>query len=376
MTYIHQFQLEKLKEKLVPGKVIVIYGPRRVGKTTLVQHFLKKLKNYLFVTGEDLTVQSYLSSQSIQKLKEFIGSCDLLVIDEAQAIPNIGLNLKLIVDHIPNLKVIVTGSSIFDLSKEIGEPLTGRKKTLKLFPLSQIELSKVEDLMKTKSSLEGRLIFGSYPEVITANSIQEKSEYLREITNDYLFKDLLSFEGLKKSKKIADLLRLIAFQVGKELSLSELGKSLGLNKITIEKYLDILEQAFIIINIRGFSRNLRKEVTKTSRYYFYDNGVRNALINNFNALSFRDDIGSIWENYLVVERIKKQEYKELHANNYFWRTYDQKEIDWVEERDGFLRGFEFKWKEKKVKAPKIWKETYANSSFDVIHQNNYLDFIT
>lgn len=374
--YIPQFQLNALKKKLQAGKVIVIYGPRRTGKTTLLKHFVEEQSNYLFVTGDDINVHAYLASQSIEKLKSLVGKKDLLIIDEAQKIENIGINLKLLVDHLPNLKIIATGSSTFDLARNVGEPLTGRKKVLLLFPLAQIELNSIETPVETRANLESRLIYGAYPEVVLLPSEAEKREYLDELVRDYLYRDILEFEGIKKSKKIIDLLQLIAFQVGKEVSYSELAAQLGLNKATVEKYLDLLEQVFVLVNIRGFSRNLRSEVTKTSRYYFYDSGIRNALINNFNPLSRRRDVGELWENYLVMERIKKQNYNSIISKNYFWRTYDQKEIDWVEERDGNLFGFEFKWQNKKIKAPQLWYNTYPEATFEVVHSENYLSFIT
>lgn len=374
--YIPQWQLKTVQKIIQPGKVVVIYGPRRIGKTTLLHHFLEGQNNYLLVNGEDLFVHEYLSSQSLEKLKNFIGKAQLLVIDEAQKIENIGLNLKLLVDHLPSLKIIATGSSTFDLARQMGEPLTGRKIVLQLFPLSQIELGKFETAPETKAQLENRLVFGSYPEVVLFPSDRERIGYLHEITRDYLYKDILEFDGIKKSKKLIDLLKLIAFQIGKEVSYSELGKQLGMSKVTIEKYLDLLEQVFVLINIRGFSRNLRSEITKTSRYYFYDLGIRNAIINNFNGFSNRNDIGELWENYLVIERLKKQHYYQIYSNNYFWRTYDQKEIDWIEEREGKLLAYEFKWKNKHTKAPSLWLKTYPEASFEVIHPENYLSFIT
>jgi predicted AAA+ superfamily ATPase len=376
MTYIPQNQLERLKSILTPGKVIVIYGARRVGKTTLIKKFLQNERDALFVSGEDVFTQKELSSLSIDQLAAFIGDHDLLVIDEAQHIPNIGQNLKLIVDHLPHIRVIATGSSTFDLTKQVGEPLTGRKYTLKMYPLSQMELNQIETPDKTKAHLDSRLIFGSYPEVVTIKSDDLKKDYLRELISSYLLKDILTYEGIKKSKKLIDLLILLAFQIGKEVSHSELGGRLGMNKMTVEKYLDLLEQVFVIVNIRGFSRNLRNEVTKTSKYYFCDNGIRNALINNFNPFSRRDDLGMLWENYLVMERLKKQEYTRLWSNNYFWRTYDQKEIDWIEEREGTLFGYEFKGGSKLSLAPKLWEKTYPKASFECINQENYLPFIS
>lgn len=375
--YIHQYLLDILLDLKIRNKVLVIYGPRQVGKTTLLTKFLAQKKGYLLVNGEDIDVQYYLSSQSIPRLKQFVGDHKLLVIDEAQKIPNIGLNLKLLVDHCPDVQIITTGSSAFDLAEYLGEPLTGRKVTLKMFPLSQIEIGQMENLAQVKSHLEERLLYGSYPEVVLMSSNEDRKAYLRELVASYLYKDILELEGIRKSKKIIQLLQLLAFQIGRAVSLSELGQQLGLNKGTVERYLDLLEKTFVLINLSGFSRNLRKEISKKSRYIFYDIGVRNAVINQFNPLSLRDDIGQIWENYVLMERLKKQEYYKMDANNYFWRTYDQQEIDWVEERDGQLYGYEIKWQRPdRIKVPSEWQKTYKRASFEVIHQENYLDFIT
>ncbi len=375
MKYIPQIPLEQLKSQVKPGKVIVIYGPRRVGKTTMIKKFLENEKNYHFLTGEDIFVREYFSGESIEKLKDFMGDKDLLVIDEAQFIPKIGLHLKLIVDHLPHVRVIATGSSTFDLAKQVGEPLTGRQQIIKMYALSQMELSQIENRAETKAHLEHRLIYGSYPEIVTMEGDEDRKTYLHELVSSYLFKDILAFEGIQKSKKLIDLLTLIAFQIGKEVSHHELATQLSMSNKTVEKYLHLFEEVFVLINIRGFSRNLRKEVTKTSRYYFCDNGIRNSLINNFNSLDRRDDKGQLWENYVVLERIKKQQYRHLWSHNYFWRTYDQKEIDWVEEREGKLFGYEFKWKKDNVKAPALWFEAYPSASFECVDSENYLPFI-
>lgn len=375
-VYIPQKHLENLEKLLKPNKVIIIYGPRRCGKTTLLKKFLEKtFKKYLLVQGEDIFVQDFLSSQSIIKLKNFIGAANLLVIDEAQRIPNIGLNLKLIVDNIDGIEVIATGSASFDLYQKLGEPLTGRKITLRLFPIAQMELSKIEKPHETKANLEARLIFGSYPEVILAKNDRERISYLRELINSYLYKDILEMNGLRHSEKLVKILQLLAFQIGNELSYSEIASQLGLNKKTVERYLDLLEKVFVIFKIRGFSRNLRKEVSKNPKYYFYDLGVRNGLINNFNPLDLRNDLGALWENYIVSERIKKQEYLGLQANNYFWRTYDRKEIDFIEEREGKLYAYEIKWKPQRLTPPGDWQSAYPNSEFLVVSPQNYLKFI-
>ncbi|MBI2995636.1 MAG: ATP-binding protein [Candidatus Melainabacteria bacterium] len=375
--YIPQKQLKNLKKSLYPNKVVIIYGPRRCGKTTLINKFLEQTKQkHLLVSGEDITVQRYLSSQSIEKLKSFVGNKKLLVIDEAQKIKDIGLNLKLIVDHIKDIKVIATGSSAFDLAKDVGEPLTGRKYTLKLFPLSQIEISSIENQHETEANLETRLIYGLYPEVVTMNDNGQRQRYLKEIVNSYLYKDILELEGLKHSDKIVRLLQLLAFQIGKEVSYNELGSQLGISKNTAERYLELLEKTFVIYKLVGYSRNLRKEISKNPRYCFYDNGIRNTLVNNFNPIDLRDDIGMLWENYIITERIKKQEYCQIFTNNYFWRTYEGQEIDFVEEKKGKLHGYEVKWNvKKKVRKPLAWLKNYKNGAFTVINKDNYLKFI-
>jgi predicted AAA+ superfamily ATPase len=375
--YIKQKQLVNLERALTPGKAVVIYGARRTGKTTLLRQFLQGVEEpYLLVSGEDITVQGYLASRSIEKLSAFVGANRLLVVDEAQKVPNIGANLKLIIDHIPEMRVIATGSSSFDLARSVGEPLTGRKTTLKLFPLAQMEIGQIEQRHQTDANLESRLIYGSYPEVVLTNDNRAREQYLREIVASYLYKDVLELDGIRHSAKISRLLQMISLQVGKEVSYTELGTALGMSKNTIERYLDLLEKAFVIQRLSGFSRNLRTEITKNSRYYFLDNGVRNALLNNFNPLDLRNDVGELWENYLVMERLKKQEYLLQHANNYFWRTYSQKEIDFVEEREGKLFGFEMKWGAAAAKPPKEWLEAYPNASWQLINRRNYLELIT
>jgi predicted AAA+ superfamily ATPase len=301
----------------------------------------------------------------------------LLVIDEAQHLKEIGQKLKLMVDEIKNLKIIVTGSSMLDLGNKLGEPLVGRENTVVLFPLSQMEFSKHENLKQTTEKLEERLIFGSYPELEQYTSFDEKSDYLEGLVNSLLLKDILQFQGIKKSDKITDLLRLIAFQIGREVSIDELANQLkGISRNTVEQYLDLLTKVFILYKVRGYSSNLRKEITKTSKWYFYDNGIRNAIIRNFNPLNMRSDVGELWESYLMSERQKFNAYKKNRVNSYFWRTYDQQEIDLIEEKAGKLSAFEFKWNtHKKSKVPGGWKSGYPESPFNVIDRANYLEFI-
>ncbi len=376
--YIPQYQLSNLQKLTAPNKAVLVYGPRRTGKTTLLEHFLESLNEpYHLVNGEDFFIQQVLSSQSIDKLKNFVGQKKWLIIDEAQKIPAIGLNLKLIVDHIPDIRVIATGSSSFDLASQVGEPLTGRKWTLRLFPLAQMELGQKENAAQTLARLESRLIYGSYPEVVLCEDDQLRQRYLKEIISSYLYKDILELEGLRHSDKLVRLLQLLAFQIGKEVSFTELGGQLGLSKNTVDRYLDLLEKAFVIYQLRGFSRNLRKEISKNSRYYFYDSGIRNALIQNFNPLNLRDDTGALWENYLVMERLKKQEYTGMSCANYFWRTYDKKEVDWIEEWEGRLTAHEFKWNPSaKATLPNDFIKAYPDARFERVDSENYLKFIT
>lgn len=366
-----------LNKYLRPNKALVIYGPRQVGKTTLLQDFLAATKlKYKLDSGDNIQTQHILGSQDFNLIREYAQGYELVAIDEAQRIKNIGLGLKIIVDQMPGIKVIATGSSSFELSGQIGEPLTGRKITLTLYPVSQIELSSLFNTYEIKSKLEEWLIFGGYPEVVAAGDKTEKIRLLEEIVQAYLLKDILSLEKVKSAKILLDLLRLLAFQIGSEVSLTELARQIGIDYKTVARYLDLFEKSFVIYNLRGFSRNLRKEITKKSKYYFYDNGVRNAIISNFNNLELRNDAGMLWENFLFIERLKKRAYQNIYANNYFWRTWDQKEIDLVEEREGKLFGYEFKWGKKTLKLPKEWAEAYPDSEFAIISQENYLEFIT
>lgn len=366
---------DNLGEYLQDNKVLIIYGPRQVGKTTLLKKFLSATKlKYRFDTGEDLRVREAVSSSSISDLKNFVGDNELVVIDEAQSIPNVGLGLKLMVDHIDKLKVIATGSSSFDLANKVGEPLVGRSLILTLYPVAEMELAVERNRFDLESTLAERLIYGSYPEVITA-SAPAKKNIVENIMNSYLFKDVLNFDGIKKSKALVDLVKMLALQVGNEVSVNELATALGINARTVERYLDLLEKSFVLIPLYSFRRNLRNEIRSKRKYYFYDNGIRNAVISQFNSLSERNDIGALWENYLFMERMKKRSYRRIYANAYFWRTHQQKEIDLVEERDGRLFGYEFKWGEKKPHPPADWLKAYSNASYEVIDKSNFFEFI-
>ena len=377
-NYLERAAVTEFTKKIIPNKVLILLGARRVGKTELIKNYLKTIPtdSFLQLNGEDINDANLLKERSVNNYQRLLGNVDLLVIDEAQHIPLIGLILKLIVDTIDGIKIIVTGSSVFDLNNNLGEPLVGRKNTIYLFPLAQMDFSKNENFKQTTENLEQRLLFGGYPELEQYPDWNEKKEYLFEIINSYLLKDILVFEGIKHSDKIYDLLRLIAYQLGKEISLQELANQLQMSKNTVANYLDLLSKVFIIFKVEGFSRNLRKEIVKSSRWYFYDNGIRNGIINNFNRLDSRNDVGDLWENYLASERVKKQQYQKIKTNNYFWRTYDQQELDWLEEIGDHLAGFEFKWNGiKKAKIPTAFAKAYPDATFQVINKSNYLDFI-
>lgn len=363
---------------LKKNRALIIYGPRRVGKTTLLQNFLKTTSlKYRLDSGDNIRMQDLLGSQDFKRILEYTKGYELIVIDEAQLIPNIGMGIKILVDQVPDLKVIATGSSSFDLANQVGEPLTGRKTTLTLYPIAQLELLNEYNKYELKQNLEDYLIFGSYPQVLTAQSREEKIQILEELVNSYIFKDILALQQVKGSKILLDLLKLLAFQVGNEVSLNELAMNLSIDVKTVGRYLDLLEKAFVVIRLTAFSRNLRSEVVSTSKYFFYDNGIRNAVISQFNTLDLRNDIGSLWENFLMIERMKKRSYKNIHGYSYFWRTYEQKEIDLIEEREGKIFPYEFKWSIKeKVLPPKEWELAYPKAEdFVIITPDNYLDFL-
>ncbi len=369
------YDIEKM---LIPGKVLIIYGARQVGKTTLVEDFLRKTHlKYRIDNGDSLKIAEIFSSRDKETILDYAEGYELVVIDEAQKIPGIGLGLKILVDNRKDLRVLVTGSSSFELLQNVGDSLTGRKRVYRLYPFSQGELLSVYNKSELRADLEKFLIFGSYPEVVTTQTKREKISAVEEIADSYLLRDVLALNKIRKPAKLIKMLRLLAHQIGSEVSMSEIGTNVGLDKQTVEEYVDILEKAFVLKYIGGFSGNLRKEVTRNGKVYFCDTGVRNAIINNYNPLDNRSDAGKLWENFLMMERIKRNEYKRVHTNQYFWRTYDRKEIDLVEERDGKLYGYEFKWNTRKLpKAPRQWLETYDNATYEVITPENYLEFIT
>ncbi|MCF8378669.1 MAG: ATP-binding protein [Bacteroidales bacterium] len=360
---------------LQEGKVMVLLGARQVGKTSLIKKMISERENVFKGDGNDFDLQELLNSLRLSLIKSALDNYSLIFIDEAQKIRNIGEAIKLIVDHLPGSMVILSGSSSFDLSNKIGEPLTGRQTVNTLYPLSILELENQYGRLEILNRLDTMLIYGNYPEVVTAENNKKRIDYLINLRNSFLLKDILELDNIRNPSKLFDLLRLLAYQIGNEVSLNELSKQLGIAKQTVERYLDLLEKVFIIKKSQGFSRNLRKEITKTHRYYFWDNGVRNSIINNFNPLNMRNDKGLLWENFLFSERLKTRHYKKIYANEFFWRTYDQKEIDLIEERDGNIFAYEFKWSSGKQKAPKLWLTTYPDSEFKLIDKDNFLEFL-
>ncbi len=376
IPYITRSHEVRIKELFFAGKVIVITGPRRVGKTTLLKTIVEQSgKNHMFLNGEDHSTSELFERRTAENYRSILSDVDLLVIDEAQHVPGIGYIAKLIHDELPDKQVILSGSSSFDLIQHTGEPLTGRKITFELLPFSEAELWETDAPQKRIDLLRRRMVFGNYPEVYLDQSNASKMEYLRELKDSYLLKDVLRFEQLRNAAKVIDLLRLIAMQVGSEVSYLELGKQLSMSKNTVEKYLDLLSKAYVLYKLEGFSRNLRKEITKSSRWYFYDNGIMNIVLNNLDDLSLRRDIGRLWENYIISERLKYLNTSRQLSRVYFWRTYDQQEIDLVEERGESLSAFEMKWKHQSKGAPKAWKNAYPDSTFKVISPESYLAFV-
>jgi hypothetical protein len=365
---------QKIETFLFQGKVIILYGARRVGKTTLSKQLLESYPNSKYINCELLQNKTALETTNSELLKNFLGSYKLLVLDEAQNISGIGSILKIITDTFPDIQIIATGSSSFELGNKVMEPLTGRSRVFHLYPFSLEEIMAKHDFNEIRANLNNILRYGMYPEVFL-KSEDDAIEELNNIAGNYLYKDILQYENLKRSDLLINLLRALALQIGHEISLNELSRLLGENMNTIKRYIELLEKSFVIYRLRSFSRNLRKEIAKGQKIYFIDLGIRNALIQNFNPLTMRNDSGGLWENFCVIERIKHNQNKRQFVNTYFWRTYDQKEIDYIEESGGNLQAFEFKFNEKvKTKPPAEFLESYSGSSFQVIHQENFLNF--
>jgi len=366
--------LEKLNSSI--NKAIIIYGPRQVGKTTLCEEIISKLgKKTLSINADEQRFVDVLSSRDSRKLLELVKGYEVFFLDEAQRIPEIGVNLKILIDKMPELKIIATGSSSFELAQNISEPLTGRKWTYHLYPIAQIELKDDLNIFELKAQLEERLIWGAYPDVFNLDGNHLKERHIRGLASDYLYKDILIVANIKNSDVLRRLIKLLAFQIGNQMSSNELATQLGVSKETVMSYLDLLEKTFVIFKVSGFSRNLRKEVTKMPKYYFYDLGIRNAVIDNFKPISERNDIGQMWENFIISERKKRNEYLQQGQFPYFWRTYTGAEIDYLEETGQNLFAYEIKWRNKKAKAPMSWNKAYPEAKWQLINQENYLEFI-
>ncbi len=366
---------EQVEKTLSGKKVVILYGARQVGKTTLVKKIIEESSSKsLYLNCDEPDVRELLTQKTSTELKRLIGDNKLVIIDEAQRVLNIGLTLKLLSDNFPDIKVLATGSSRFELSNQVKEPLTGRKFEFQLYPLSVAELLQAHSEMEIARLVEDMLRFGLYPEVVNT-PITEAAGLIDEIAGSYLYKDILDYQALKKPELLEKLLTALALQVGQEVSYSELSNLLGFDKMTVERYLGLLEKAFIIFPLRPFSRNLRKEIGKKRKIYFYDLGIRNSIIKNFNPLDVRNDTGALWENFLIAERVKTNSAGKKRVNQYFWRTYDKKEIDLVEESGGQLSGYEFKWGKGKLKPLKDFLNAYPGSSVQLINRENFMDFV-
>ncbi|MBP7496091.1 MAG: ATP-binding protein [Bacteroidales bacterium] len=367
---------EKINTRFNDNKAIIITGPRQAGKTTLMKEISKDLeKPFIYWNGDEADIKIMLENATSSALRNLIGNNKIIFFDEAQRIQNIALCIKLIVDNIKDVKVIATGSSSFQLTNIINEPLTGRKWEFMLYPLSFEEMAANSGINEELRLLEQRMVYGYYPDVV--NNPAQSKDILKELSGSYLYKDLLLWENILKPDKLEKLIQAIAFQIGNEVSFNELSNITGLNNETVERYIDLLEKTYVIFRLGSFSRNLRSELKKSRKIYFVDNGIRNAVINNFNPLALRDDTGKLWENWLVSERIKYIKYHSLYSNQYFWRTYNQQEIDYIEERDGTMFAYEFKWSKKtKYKFPNFYSKTYPDSKNKIINRENFIDFIT
>ena len=365
-----------IKKLSSDNKIVAIFGARQVGKTTIVEQIMNSIhKKILRVNADEMKYRDVLESQNLDMMKSLVSGYNLLFIDEAQRVENIGINLKILHDGIKNLKIIVTGSSSFELANKIKEPLTGRMWTYTLFPLSFLELSKTNNEFELKQLLDIVLVYGEYPGVFTLESNEEKRKLLKELTTSYLYKDVLQLESIKYANKIGKLLKLLAFQIGNEVSLNELAGSLEMSRATVEKYIDLLEKSFVIFRLSSFSGNKRKDIVKKDKIYFCDLGIRNALIENFDMPSERNDVGGLFENFLIAERMKRNTYKETGAHGYFWRTYGGGEVDYVEELSSGVSAYEFKYKKNSSRRPRSFLEEYPRAQFAFINRETYLPFV-
>lgn len=367
--------LEKqISENLFKGKAIILLGARQTGKTTLLHLIIGAAANILWLNADEPDVQAIFEQANSDSLKAFIGSHKLVVIDEAQRIKNIGLCIKLIKDNFPDIQVLATGSSSFELANKVNEPLTGRKWEYHLYPLSFEEMVHYHGLIKERRLLEHRLVYGYYPDVVTAEGAEKN--ILKALSDSYLYKDILLWEGIKKPEKLVKLLQALAFQVGNQVSNNELSRLTGLNAKTVETYLNLLEQTFVVFRLSSFSRNGRNELKASKKVYFYDNGIRNAIISNFQPAHLRSDIGALWENFLMAERLKRNHYSSHFSNSYFWRTKEGQEIDYIEEADGQLLAAEFKWNPNaKAKIPAGFRNHYSDFEEKIITPDNFESFV-
>lgn len=358
------------------GKIVLIYGARQVGKTTLVRQVLSDLPyQTLAVNADEMRFADVLSSRDLRRLRGLVEGYELLFVDEAQRIPEIGVNLKLLVDHLPHLRMVVTGSSSLDLASKVQEPLTGRAWVHRLYPVALAELAQQHNRFELDAMLEERLVYGSYPDIFSMAGDMQRREYLQNLAASYLYKDVLEIGGIRHSSKLRNLVRLLAFQIGHEVSLSELGSQLQMSKETVASYIDLLEQSFVVFRVGGFSRNLRKEVSKQDKVYFWDLGVRNVAIDNLKPLTQRNDVGALWENFVLAERLKWLHYRQTLASLYFWRTYTGAEIDIVEERGGALYAYECKWNRPSGRAPASFLDAYPGASFEVVNRETFWDYV-
>lgn len=367
---------KQLEKSLFKGKIVIVYGARQVGKTTLVREIGKKYSKTVYLNCDEPDVREALTGKTSTELKSYLGNQKLVIIDEAQRVPNIGITLKLLVDNFPEIQIVATGSSSLDLSNKTKEPLTGRKFEFYLFPFSVTELKFVFNQTEIDRLIPEMTIFGTYPEIILGNFSQKEREInLKNLAFSYLFKDLLAYQNIKNPEVLEKLLQALALQIGSEVSFNELALLLGIDKKTVESYVRILEQSFVIFRLAPFSRNIRNELKKMRKIYFFDNGIRNALINNLNPLNLRQDTGGLWENFMLSERIKHNSAKGRDVNSYFWRTTAGGEIDYLEERKGEIRAFEIKYQKEKIRIPKAFLNGYPSAKIKVINRENYLDFV-
>jgi predicted AAA+ superfamily ATPase len=366
-------RLQRIETSLSPKRALIIYGPRRVGKTTLLREYLNTQCNarILSVTGDDIRVQEVFATRSLAELSRFVSSYDLIAIDEAQQVPHIGLGIKMLIDTFPEKQFILTGSSSFELSSQVGEPLTGRHFTLHLLPLALQEMTVGRFFLE--GELEQFLIYGSYPEVLLAPDTHTKEKVLNELVSSYLYKDVLALDRIKSPALLRDIARMLALQIGSEVSHNEIAVALHTNVHTIERYLDLLEKMFVIERVRGYSGNLRNEISKKARYYFLDNGVRNAVLGHFSPLARRSDAGALWENFVALELRKRDRIADIPAQYHFWRTHAGAEVDIMREYAGTLSAYECKWAPQEARVPKAWKHAYPASTFQTVHRENVLD---